>query len=194
MAVSDLTVRERVLEAAYACVARFGIAKTTVEDVVKESGVSRATIYRYFGGGRDELIREVVAWEAERFMGRLAESVAGAPDLESLVEGALRFGQRALREHDVLQKILATEPERLIVMLSVDQRPLRIAQAFLHPYLERADERGLLREGVDVDEATDYVARMVLSLAASPGSHDLEDPRGARRAVREQVLAGVMAP
>ena len=38
--------RERVLEATYACVARFGMGKTTVEDVVKESGVSRASIYR----------------------------------------------------------------------------------------------------------------------------------------------------
>jgi AcrR family transcriptional regulator len=35
--------RERVLAATYACVARFGLGKTTVEDVVKESGTSRAS-------------------------------------------------------------------------------------------------------------------------------------------------------
>lgn len=182
-----------MLEAAYACVSRFGIAKTTVEDVVKESGISRATIYRVFPGGREELVREVVAWETGRFMGRLAEAVAGAPDLSSLVEEALRFGRRALSEHQVLQKVLATEPERLIVLLSVDQRPLRVAQAFLHPYLERAAERGALAEGVDVDMATDYVARMLLSLAGSPGSHDLDDPEQVRRVVQEQVLGGVVA-
>ena len=29
-------VRERILEATYACVARWGLAKTTVEEVVRE--------------------------------------------------------------------------------------------------------------------------------------------------------------
>ena len=31
----DLTVRERILEAGFACVARYGLAKTTVEDVAR---------------------------------------------------------------------------------------------------------------------------------------------------------------
>jgi len=190
----ELTQRERVLEAAYACVARFGMAKTTVEDVVKESGVSRATIYRQFPGGRDEVLRETVAWEAGRFMGRLAQAVAGAPDLASLVEEALRFGHRALQEHEVLQKVLATEPERLLPMLTVDQRPLRIAEAFLRPYIERAGEKGELREGVDPGEASEYVARMVLSLAGSPGRLDMGDAHAVSEAVRGQILAGVVAP
>ena len=50
-------LRDRVLAAAYECVARFGIAKTTVEDVVKQSGVSRATVYRVFPGGKEQLLR-----------------------------------------------------------------------------------------------------------------------------------------
>ena len=42
-AADPLTVRDRLLEATYNCVANYGMAKTTVEDVVKASGVSRAT-------------------------------------------------------------------------------------------------------------------------------------------------------
>ena len=34
-----LSMRERLLGATYTCVARYGLAKTTIEDVVKESGV-----------------------------------------------------------------------------------------------------------------------------------------------------------
>jgi len=49
-------------------------------------GVSRATVYRVFPGGKDELLRAAVGWEMGRFFGRLAESVAGAPDFASLVE------------------------------------------------------------------------------------------------------------
>jgi len=190
---TDLAARERLLEATYACVARFGMAKTTIDDVAKESGVSRATIYRLFRGGRDELLREVVGWEAGRFMDRLAEAVAGAPDLPSLIEEALRFAHGALLEHEVLQKMLATEPDRLLPMLTVDQRPLAIAVAFLRPYVDRAGELGVLRDGIDPAEATEYVARMLLSLAGSPGSLDLDDDDRVRRVVREQVLGGVMA-
>lgn len=193
MSRSDPVVHERVLEAAYACVARFGMAKTTIEDVVKESGVSRATIYRYFPGGRDELIREVVAWESGRFMGRLAEAVAGAPDLVSLVEAALRFAHQAIREHEILQKVLATEPERLLPILTVDQRLLRVGTAFLRPYVEREAERGGLVEGLEVEEATEYIARMLLSHAATPGETDLDDPEQVRILVGQRILGGVVA-
>jgi AcrR family transcriptional regulator len=121
----DPALRERILEAAYACFARFGLGKTTVEDVVKESGVSRATIYRVFPGGKDQLLREVVAWEMGRFFGALAEAVVGAPDFASLVEDGLVFAHGAVGEHVVLQKILVTEPERLLPLLTTEQhRPL----------------------------------------------------------------------
>ena len=53
--------RERILEATYACVARYGLGKTTVEDAAREAGVSRATVYRHFPGGKDQLVAEV--WE-----------------------------------------------------------------------------------------------------------------------------------
>ena len=75
---NEATTRERILEGCYACIARHGIARTTVEDVAREAGLSRATVYRVFPGGRDDLVRETVVWEMGRFFGRLAEAVAGA--------------------------------------------------------------------------------------------------------------------
>ena len=48
-----LTLRDRLLAATYRCVSRFGLGKTTIDDVAKESGLSRATIYRQFPGGRE---------------------------------------------------------------------------------------------------------------------------------------------
>ena len=85
----DLTVQERILEAGYACVARYGLAKTTVEDAAREGRVSRATVYRYFPGGRDQLIGDAVTWEAARFFARLSVAIAQAPDFPSLLEEAL---------------------------------------------------------------------------------------------------------
>ena len=70
--------RQRILEATYVCVARWGLSKTTVEDAAREAGLSRATVYRYFPGGRDELIDAVVSWQFLVFFGRLYEEVHGA--------------------------------------------------------------------------------------------------------------------
>lgn len=195
MSTPDPALRERLLEAAYACVARFGLGKTTVEDVVKESGVSRATVYRVFPGGKDELLREVVAWEMGRFFGALAEAVAGAPDFASLVEAGLVFAHRAVGEHVVLQKILVTEPERLLPLMTTEQhRPLRFITAYLVPFLEREERAGRLRPGLEQTAAADFVARMLLSLIGSPGRWNLDDPAAVRRLVREDLLVGVLTP
>jgi AcrR family transcriptional regulator len=184
-----------LLEATYSCVARFGLAKTTVEDVVKESGVSRATVYRVFPGGKEQLLRDVVGWEMGRFFGALAEAVAGAADFATLVEEGLAFAHRAVREHAVLHKILVTEPERLLPLMTTEQeRPLRFITAFLMPYLEREQRAGRLRPGVDQAAAADFVARMLLSLIGSPGRWDLDDPAEVRRLVREDLLPGVLTP
>jgi AcrR family transcriptional regulator len=190
-----LTLRERVLEGALACVGRFGLAKTTVDDVAKESGVSRATIYRYFPGGKDQLTADVVAWEMGRFFRRLGEAVAGAPDLAALLEEALIFARRAVAGHGVLQRVLATEPDRLLPLITVEaDRVLRLIAGFLVPYLERERDAGSVRSGTDLDAAADYIARMFLSLIGSPGGWDLEDPAEVRVLVRGHLLAGVLRP
>ena len=69
------------------------MGKTTIDDIVKESGVSRATIYRQFPGGRDELLLETVGWELANYFNRLADQVRDAPTLAAL----LRAGPRCTR-------------------------------------------------------------------------------------------------
>jgi AcrR family transcriptional regulator len=185
--------RERVLAATYACVARFGMGKTTIDDVVKESGVSRASIYRLFPGGKDQLLRETVGWEMNRFFASLAEAVYDAPDFASLLEGGLVFAHRALQEHEVLRKVLETEPERLLPLITVEQhRVLEFITAFLLPYLEREERAGRVRPGVDLQAAADYVARMILSLIGSPGRWDMDDPEQVRMLVRGELLGGIL--
>jgi len=185
--------RERVLAATYTCVARFGMGKTTVEDVVKESGVSRASIYRLFPGGKDQLLRETVGWEMNHFFARLAEAVYDSPDFASLLEEGLVFAHRSIQEHEVLRKVLETEPERLLPLITVEQhRVLDFITAFLLPYLEREQRAGRVRPGVDLDAATEYVARLVLSLIGSPGRWDMDDPEQVRVLVREELLGGIL--
>jgi AcrR family transcriptional regulator len=187
--VTAYSARERLLEAAYACVARYGIGKTTMEDVAREAKVSRATVYRTFPTGKDQLVREVVAWEAARFFQRLAAAVDRAPDVTAVVEEALVFAHRAIDDHAVLQKILQTEPELLIPLLTGQSEVLvGFVRTFLLPRLADAE----LRPGLTPGAAADYVARMVLSFIGSPGQWDLYDGGQVTELVRTELLAGVL--
>jgi AcrR family transcriptional regulator len=182
--------RQRILEATYACVARWGMAKTTVEDAAREAKVSRATVYRTFPGGRDELISAVVNWATLEFFGRLYEQVQGADSLETVMERGIMFAHRSIVEHEVLQRVMQTEPEKLLPALTFESNRIRRGIAeFLVPYL---DQRGVVA-GVDLGEAADFLARMVLSYMSAPGRWDLDDPAQVAQLVRAELLAGVVA-
>ena len=185
--------RERVLAGTFECIARVGIAKTTMEDAARAAGVSRATVYRLFPGGRDELLRETVAWEMVRFFAHLGTELGPTPDFETFLERALPLARHEVRSHAVLQKVLETEPDRLMPLITVEQHHVigYIAGYFL-PLLERDRDAGLLVDDADLAAAAEYIARMALSLIASPGRHDLDDPAEVRRLVRRELLGGVL--
>ena len=54
------------------------IAKVTIDDIATEAGVSRATLYRLFPGGRDVLYDALRVRETEEFMAGLTERIQGA--------------------------------------------------------------------------------------------------------------------
>ena len=117
-----------------------------------------------------------------------------APDLVQLLERGLVYAHRSVAEHAVLRKILDTEPERLLPLLTVESaKTLPFIADFLHPYLVREEEAGRLRPGVDLDRAAEYLARCILSLINAPGRWDFEDPAQVRDLVRDELLGGIVA-
>jgi AcrR family transcriptional regulator len=184
-------VRQRILQATYDCVARWGLSKTTVEDAAREAGLSRATVYRYFPGGREELINSVVSWEYTRFFTRLYAEFQECESLEEVMERGLSFARRAIVQHEVLQRILKTEPEVLLPQLTVKADGTKeLIAAFLVPYLSQHE----LAPGVELIEAADFLARMVLSYISAPGRWDLDDEEQVARLVRAELLAGIVPP
>lgn len=182
--------RTRILRATVACLGRYGIAKTNVDDAAREAGVARATVYRHFPDGKDQLIAESITWAVAQFFTELAVAVADAPDFATFLEQALVHARRAVDEHEVLQKVLETEPERLLPQLT-QSAPL--VMATLGDYLAERLEGEELRPGVDPEEAGDWLARMGLSFILAEGGWDLSDPAEVRRLVRQELLAPILA-
>ncbi len=185
-------MRTRILEGAYACVARWGMAKTTVEGAAREAGLSRATVYRHFPGGKDELLAAVVDFEVLRFFGRLTEAVRGSTNLVDVTEASLAFAHRGLGDHVVLQQVLRSEPQLLVPRITESTNRLHpFVRQFFEPFVAAEAAAGRLRPGVDPRLAADYVARMALSYANAAGCWDLGDRAQVRQLV-QLFLGGVV--
>ena len=141
------------------------------------------------------MLRDTVGWEMDRFFLQLGEELGDAADFPTFLERALTLARHELREHAVLQKVLETEPDRLNALITLQQhRVVGAIAAYFLPLLERDRDTGRVVADADADlgQCAEYVARMSLSLIASPGRHDLDDPAEVRRLVRHELLGGVL--
>jgi AcrR family transcriptional regulator len=182
--------RGRVVDATLFCLARYGTAKTTVDDIAREAGLSRATIYRVFPGGRDEILAAVVDTEAARFFSGLGVRLGAASDLnEALVVGIVEASSR-VRDHAALAYLVAHEPETILGHLAFDDsnRLMKAASRFGAPFLAR-----WLRPA-EAGRVAEWATRIVLSYALSPSPQtDLCDRDQAARLVATFVMPGVRA-
>ena len=92
-------------------------------------------------------------------------------------------------EHAVLQKVLETEPERLMPQLS---QSAPVVQAVVRDFLAERLALERLRPGVEVEEAADWLSRIGLSFILAEGSWDLSDPDEVRRLVRDELLVAIL--
>jgi AcrR family transcriptional regulator len=184
--------RERVLAAVVACAGRVGLKRITVEEVAREAGVGRASVYRWFPGGREQLVDEAVTWEVGRFLDRIAAAAEGAPDLRTRLVRGLVFAHRAIAEHAVLQRLVATEPSGLLPQLQ-QTAPLVVA-VLRDTLVEHVAAEPRRRPEIDPVEAADWLARMILSFVVEQGRWDLDDAAAAERLVDSQLLVGIVTP
>ncbi len=82
--------RESILSAAQIQFSRYGFRRTSMEDIAKEAGVSRSSLYSYFQN-KEEIFRSLAADLHERSLADAERHLAGdgADDLSSRVEEAL---------------------------------------------------------------------------------------------------------
>lgn len=185
--------RVRLADAALACLARQGVAKTTLDDVARAAGCSRATVYRVFPGGKEGLISAVVDTEVARFFSALALPMAAATDLEDVLVVGMTEAARRITGHGALTFLLEQEPEIVLPLLAFSQMDgiLAVSSTFTAPFLGR---------WLDHEEAkrvAEWATRIVLSHLLNPADGvDLTDEARVRRLVRTFVLPGgrIFAP
>jgi AcrR family transcriptional regulator len=182
--------RVGIIDATLACLARHGTLKTTVDDIARRAGVSRATVYRVFPGGRDEILGAVVDTEMARLFSSLGVRLGEARDLrQALVAGIVEASTR-IRGHEALAYLVEHEPEVVLGHLAFDEsdRLLVTASRFTAPFLAR------WMSPPEAERVAEWATRIVLSYAVAPSrTVDLTDPAHTTRVVDTFVLPGIRA-
>jgi AcrR family transcriptional regulator len=187
----DAELRDRVCRAALVCLARWGLTKTTLEDVAREAGCGRATIYRAFQGGKAEVMTATLASELDRFRREVGEAIDAAdPDaLDDVVVAGVVAAARFLRSHDALRYLLLHEPDVVLPWVSFHRIGVLygIVGEFAAPYLGR-----FIGDAEEAARAAEWLARVVLSYVVNPADgSDLADPVVARHLLSTYVMPGL---
>ena len=183
------------LDAAATCFARHGVKRASVQDVARELGVNRTTVYRQVGNV-DDMVRLLLARELHRFIAEVPLEIR--PDRgPAAVVALLAAVVRHARSHPVLEKVLRDEPELIGPFLVAELPALinRVATEIV-PLLKWAMEQGSLANR-DPERLADWLVRAAVTLIVAPPPGDLEDflsdlllptlaPAGGRRAGRRR--------
>jgi AcrR family transcriptional regulator len=170
-------VREAIMDTAAALVAAHGLTAVTMSQIAEQTGIGRATLYKYFAGVEAILL----AWherQVSRHLGQLAE-VGAQP------------GNALQRLHAVLEAYALLSQQHhgteLAVMLHRGEHLARAHQHvhdFVRGLLAEGAQAGQLRSDVPPDELASYC------LHALAAASRLPSPDAVRRLVTV-ILAGL---
>ncbi len=170
----------RICQAFLACVAGNGLRATSIDDVAREAGCGRATIYRVIPGGRTGLLIAAVDHSISVIVDACAAAVDGSTTIHEAVARSVRAASSTLSDSVALQRLLAEEPGAILPFLSFDG---------LTPVLHRVAQWSPMLFGrfvtdAQAGDAGEWVARVVLGHLRSPGGPiDLTDLDHCRRLV-----------
>jgi AcrR family transcriptional regulator len=189
------SVRDRLIDAAEECMRAKGIRATTVSEVAEAAGVSRGWLYRHFPDKVTLLGAAIVRlnnayWTDAHTM---LETIDG---LENQIVAGVRQGRTAYDDPGaLLMKLRVDEPDEFAACAGAGVQGLVPDLAdFWSRYLVTARDTGEIHADTDIDEASEWVARVILSLATMPGQQlDANDSDAVRTHLRRYVMPGLRA-
>lgn len=148
----DQRVEDRIIDATVKCFERFGIGKTSMEDIAKLAKLSRPTIYRYFPS-RHHLAVEVLVREVRDHTAIVAPLLDETPyPPRALVEGILLAVSTA-REHPYTGILVSDAGSELLSRVGGSDRAMLKAMAEMWlPAIQRWRKGGWLRTGINLDD------------------------------------------
>jgi AcrR family transcriptional regulator len=187
------STRTKILGAALECFMQLGISRTSLQDVARRAQVSRGTVYRYFSE-RQELIDATIELRAEKYY---AEAAAKMDKFDNLADQIGAFGEVVGHTVADFERHQLHDDDSRLRRLSVSDRDgtLRRMSHFLVPYLKAARKRGEVRVDLNLAEASEWLARMLMSVTVMQASSafNVRRPKSVGRFMAQYGVSGLLA-
>jgi AcrR family transcriptional regulator len=108
------------LDAAREAILAVGWSRTTLTDIARRAGVSRMTLYRRWPDTQT-LLADLMTREWGTVVGLAAEQASSTPDARARITSGVVATVRALRENELVRRIVDVDPEVLLPYL-LDRR------------------------------------------------------------------------
>jgi AcrR family transcriptional regulator len=179
------TAEERLLDATLEVAAVHGISRLSVGDVAKRAGLSRQTLYKHFAS-REELVSRTVMREAGRIVELVIAAAALHDDPATSLEAAILESLLLVRDHPLLDRLVATEPEALLPLLIDGQGAVlgavrAISQQIIEERVPEASE-------AEAHSAADLLSRMLISYTVRTPDRP---PEQVARFLSNAIVAGL---
>lgn len=181
-----------LLDAAEFCFEERGLSATTMEDIARQAGVSRATVYRHFAN-RESVVSGVILRTATRYLDRIRGHIAGQPDLGSAILAFVETTvHAATREQSIA--VLFVSDDRLAGIGLTENTSVALFELvtdFLRPAF--TCHWNDLQPGISVDDAAEWILRTILSLLTvrGPRRRSLD---GLHTYLRRYLLPAIVVP
>jgi AcrR family transcriptional regulator len=161
------------LDATARCFARYGVRRTSVQDVAQELGVNRTTVYRQVGN-IEQQAKLLAARDAHRILSALPSRITFPIEPRSVVELIAALVREA-RAHPVMAKMLADERGVIGGFVTQDAPDLLDrATSTIVPLVSMAIRTGRIAER-DPEALAQWLVRIAGSLILFEGPGDLEE-------------------
>jgi len=189
------SVRDRLTDAAEVCLRAKGIRATTVSEVAEVAGVSRGWLYRHFPD-KVSLLGAAIVRLNDAYWSEAHEMLDEVEGLDRQLAAGIRHGRTAYDDPGaLLMKLRVDEPEEFAACAGAGVQGLVPDLAdFWTRYLIAARDAGDVHADTDIAEASEWVARVLISLATVPGETlDASDSDAVLAHVRRYVMPGLRA-
>lgn len=187
------SVRDRLIDAAEVCMRAKGIRSTTVSEVAEVAGVSRGWLYRHFPD-KVTLLGAAIVRLNDAYWSEAHAMLERFDKLDRQIAAGIVHGRTAYDDPGaLLMKLRMEEPEEFAACAGagVDGLVPDLAD-FWKRYLVGARDRGEIHPDTDIAEASEWVARVLISLATVPGDTlDPSDDAAVLTHVRRYVMPGL---
>lgn len=188
--------RAPLLDAALDAFLDFGVRRSSMNEIARRSRLSPATLYRRFAQ-KSDLVQAVGVREVRRYLAEVDRQIDVHAPAEDQFVALFVAAMDGMRRHKLLQRLLTTEQEIVLPLLTVQGGPVvELGRDYLTEFIARLQREGALPE-YDPVPVAEVFARIALSLALTPPTTiPMARDEKTRRFVLEHmaVMVGLPAP